>query len=95
NQRRHGGAYLFTAGWNLRATAAWLVGSAVGLLSNSSTAFTGPIADWCSGVDVSFFTSGVAGVACYLLLDARPRRNRAAADAPRPVTAAAAAPGRR
>ncbi|MGW0657597.1 purine-cytosine permease family protein [Streptodolium elevatio] len=107
NRRRRGGAYWYTAGWNLPATVSWVVGSAVGLLSNSSSSFTGPIADLCSGVDVSFFTSGVAGVVCYLLLTTavRPRtpaassepseQSEPSATMPPTVTAEAAGPGRR
>ena len=68
NQRRTGGRYWYSAGWNPAAVLAWLVGSTVGVLSNATEAFTGPIAVALGGVDASFLTSGVAAALTYLLL---------------------------
>ena len=66
NQRRTGGRYWYHRGWNPGALAAWLVGSAAGVLSNSTDTYTGPIAEALGGVDSSFITSGVAAAIVYL-----------------------------
>lgn len=68
NQRRTGGRYWYSAGWNPAAVLAWLVGSTVGVLSNATEAFTGPIAVALGGVDASFITSGLAAGLTYLIL---------------------------
>ena len=68
NQRRTGGRYWYSGGWNPAAVPAWLVGSTVGVLSNSTDAFTGPIANALGGIDASFLTSGLAAAATYLVL---------------------------
>lgn len=68
NQRRTGGRYWYSGGWNPAAVLAWLVGSTVGVLSNATDAFTGPIADAVGGIDASFLTSGLAAAATYLVL---------------------------
>ncbi len=68
NRRLHGGPYWFSRGWNVPTVVAWAVGSAVGVASNATESFTGPIAAALGGVDVSFVTSGLAGLACWLLL---------------------------
>ena len=74
NRRAHGGSYWYWRGWNLDAVAAWAVGSVVGVLSNSTETYSGPIASRVGGVDVSVLTSAVAAGAVYLALIAlRPR----------------------
>lgn len=68
NERRTGGRYWYTAGWNPAAVIAWLVGSTVGILSNATDSYTGPIATVLGGIDASFLTSGIAAAATYLVL---------------------------
>jgi purine-cytosine permease-like protein len=78
NHGRRGGRYWFTHGWNVTATTAWLLGSLAGVLANSTESFTGPIASWCSGVDVSVVASAVVASVVYVGLEhlrhRRPRR---------------------
>ncbi len=59
NRRTTGGAYWFTGGWNVPTVLAWAAGSVVGVLSNSTEAFEGPVAAALGGVDAGFLTSGV------------------------------------
>ncbi|MCA0331163.1 MAG: cytosine permease [Actinobacteria bacterium] len=68
NRRETGGAYWFRAGWNIDAVVAWFAGSAVGVLSNSTDSWTGPIAEAAGGIDVSFVTSAVVASVVYLAL---------------------------
>ncbi|HPX35925.1 MAG TPA: cytosine permease [Mycobacterium sp.] len=68
NQRRTGGRYWYSGGWNAAAVLAWITGSVVGILSNATDSYTGPIAVALGGVDASFITSGVAAAVVYLLL---------------------------
>ncbi len=68
NERRTGGPYWYRGGWNAAALIAWLAGSVVGVLSNSTDSFTGPIATAISGVDSSFVTSGLTAAVVYLTL---------------------------
>jgi purine-cytosine permease-like protein len=68
NRRETGGAYWFRAGWNIDAVVAWLAGSVVGVLSNSTETWTGPIAEAAGGIDVSFVTSAVVASVVYLAL---------------------------
>jgi len=68
NQRRTGGRYWYNGGWNPAAVLAWLVGSTVGVLSNATGSFTGPIATALGGVDASFVTSGLTAASAYLIL---------------------------
>ncbi|MEV4648920.1 cytosine permease [Saccharopolyspora sp. NPDC049357] len=68
NRRSRGGLYWFTAGWNLRAAAAWAIGSAVGLLSVDTSLFRGPLIEWTFGLDLSFALAAVTTAAAYLLL---------------------------
>jgi purine-cytosine permease-like protein len=70
NQRRRGGIYWFTHGWNLRALAAWAAGSAVGLLCASTTLYVGPLADIAGGVDLSFISGAVTAAIAYLAIRA-------------------------
>ena len=68
NQRRTGGVYWYSGGWNAAAVAAWVIGSVVGVLSNATDAYIGPIAEALGGIDASFITSGVAAAVVYLIL---------------------------
>ena len=70
NQRRSGGIYWFTAGWNVRALAAWACGSVVGVLASYTTLYVGPLADVAGGVDLSFIAGGVTGALAYLAIRA-------------------------
>jgi purine-cytosine permease-like protein len=80
NRRETGGAYWFTAGWNLDAVVAWAAGSAVGVLSNSTDAYSGPIAEAIGGIDASFLTSALtAGVVYAILVVLRPQAHATAA----------------
>jgi purine-cytosine permease-like protein len=81
NRRSRGGIYWYRAGWNVRATAAWAAGAAVGLLAVSLPSYEGPLLARTGGVDCSFLLSGAVGGALYLLLTAGRERARAAADA--------------
>lgn len=67
-QGRRGGRYWYTAGWNLRAVAAFTVGSAFGLLSVATDLYVGPLAGLAGGIDVSVVGSMVVAAATYLLL---------------------------
>jgi cytosine/uracil/thiamine/allantoin permease len=72
NKRQQGGIYWYQAGWNLKATFAWVVGSACGVLGISSVDYTGPIANALGGVDVSVIAPAVIGIALYWVLDRKP-----------------------
>ncbi|RNL72884.1 cytosine permease [Streptomyces sp. I6] len=78
NRRARGGVYWFRAGWEPRATAAWALGAAVGLLAVSTPFHEGPLIGLTAGVDCSFVLSGLVGGLTYGVL--RPRRNRNGAD---------------
>jgi purine-cytosine permease-like protein len=80
NRRERGGAYWFSAGWNIDAVIAWAIGSAVGLMSNSTETYVGPIADRLGGMDASVVTSGVtAGLVYIILVSIRPHAHAAKA----------------
>ncbi|MEV0058007.1 cytosine permease [Saccharopolyspora shandongensis] len=68
NRRARGGIYWYTGGWNLRAAAAWLTGSAVGLLSVDTALYKGPLLELTGGIDLSFLLAAAATAATYLLL---------------------------
>jgi purine-cytosine permease-like protein len=70
NERRSGGAYWFTGGWNARAVVAWGCGSLVGLLCSNTTLYAGPLADVASGVDLSFLGGAVTAALAYLAIRA-------------------------
>ena len=73
NRRETGGAYWFVHGWNIDAVVAWVIGSVVGVLSNSTETYVGPIAERLGGLDASVLTSAVtAGVIYLLLVTVRP-----------------------
>ncbi|MBW5484748.1 cytosine permease [Streptomyces bambusae] len=61
NRRARGGVYWYSAGWNLRATASWAIGAAVGLAAVSTPLYEGPLLALTGGVDCSFVLSGLAG----------------------------------
>jgi len=74
NRRETGGRYWYVAGWSPDAVLAWLAGSVVGVLSNSTDSYSGPIAEALGGVDASFLTSALtAGVVYAILVLLRPK----------------------
>jgi len=88
NERRRGGVYWFTGGWNLRAVVAWMLGSAIGLACSATTIYTGPLANIAGGVDLSFVAGMVTAAVAYLLIRALfPETKRAPALVPAPATA--------
>ncbi|MER6998915.1 cytosine permease [Streptomyces sp. NPDC000410] len=68
NRRSRGGAYWFAAGWEPRATAAWVLGAAVGLAAVSTPFYEGPLLALTNGVDCSFILSGLVGGVVYAAL---------------------------
>jgi purine-cytosine permease-like protein len=73
NDRKSGGKYWYTNGWNYRAVAAWLLGSVAGIFGISSVDYVGPIADALNGVDVSIPAAAIVGLAAYALLERKPK----------------------
>ena len=69
NKREHGGRYWYTAGWSVKATVAWVVGSICGVLGISTTDYTGPIAHALGDVDVSVIAPAVVGIVLYWVMD--------------------------
>lgn len=65
-QRRRGGRYWFTGGWNLPALIAWFAGSVFGLLSVYTDLYEGPLANILGGIDPSALGSGLIAAAVYL-----------------------------
>jgi purine-cytosine permease-like protein len=70
NERRRGGVYWFTGGWNARAVVAWVLGSTIGLLCSATTIFTGPLANIAGGVDLSFVAGMITAALSYLVIRA-------------------------
>jgi purine-cytosine permease-like protein len=66
--RVRGGAYWYTAGWNLAAMGAWVPATVVGLLFANTTLYTGPWANAAGGIDLSFLSAAVLGGVLYLVL---------------------------
>ena len=62
------GPYWFTGGINYRAVAALVAGVVVGLLFSANGLFTGPLADFAGGVDLSFISAGLTGGIVYFIL---------------------------
>ncbi|MCB5166660.1 cytosine permease [Streptomyces bambusae] len=87
NRRARGGVYWYRAGWNLRATASWTLGAAVGLAAVSTPLYEGPLLALTGGVDCSFILSGLSGGLVYAALTIR----RGAATAAGPTGKIAAA----
>ncbi|MFJ5533664.1 cytosine permease [Streptomyces sp. NPDC093261] len=73
NRRARGGIYWYRSGWNVRATASWAAGAAVGLLAVSLPSYEGPLLSLTQGVDCSFLLSGAVGGLAYLALSPRQR----------------------
>jgi purine-cytosine permease-like protein len=73
NDRKSGGKYWYTNGWNYRAVAAWLLGSVAGIFGISSVDYVGPIADALNGVDVSIPAAAIVGLAAYAVLERKPK----------------------
>ncbi|MER5934491.1 cytosine permease [Streptomyces sp. NPDC002054] len=71
NRRARGGVYWYSAGWNLRATASWAAGAAVGLAAVSTPLYEGPLLALTGGVDCSFILSGLVGGLVYAALTFR------------------------
>jgi purine-cytosine permease-like protein len=69
NKRQHGGRYWYQAGWNVKATVAWILASVSGILGISSVDYTGPIANALGGVDVSVIAPAIVGIAIYWFWD--------------------------
>jgi purine-cytosine permease-like protein len=73
NAGETGGQYWFRNGWNLKAVAAWITGSAVGILGISSVDYVGPIAEFLHGIDVSIPVAGISSILTLTLLKAKGR----------------------
>ncbi|MEV7618080.1 cytosine permease [Streptomyces sp. NPDC089799] len=71
NRRARGGVYWYSAGWNLRATASWAAGAAVGLAAVSTPLYEAPLLSLTGGVDCSFILSGLVGGLVYAALTFR------------------------
>lgn len=64
-----GGIYWCTGGWNLRGTAALVIGSFFGIMAvQAPPIITGPWANIAGGVDVSFLGAAVVSAVVYLVL---------------------------
>ncbi|GAU69139.1 putative NCS1 family transporter [Streptomyces sp. NBRC 110611] len=74
NRGTRGGRYWYRAGWNVRATIAWVLGSAVGLMDVDTPLYQGPLLPYTGGIDVSFLLAAAVGGSVYALLTlGRPR----------------------
>ncbi|WP_035850842.1 purine-cytosine permease family protein [Kitasatospora azatica] len=71
NRRSRGGIYWFRAGWNVPATVAWAVGSAIGLAAVDTPVYQGPLLHWTGGIDVSFVLACAVAWALYTVLSPR------------------------
>ena len=69
NRRQTGGIYWFQRGWNVRASVAWILGSAAGICGISTVDFVGPLAQGLALVDVSVPASMLVAACAYLALD--------------------------
>ncbi|MCX4094650.1 hypothetical protein [Nocardia sp. alder85J] len=68
-RHRRGGIYWFTAGFDLRALAAWFPAVVVGMLfSAAPPLLTGPWAGVAGGIDLSFVSAGLIGAVIYTVL---------------------------
>jgi purine-cytosine permease-like protein len=84
NERRRGGRYWFTGGWNLRAIVPFLLGSGFGLLAVDTRLYHGPLAQLGGGVDVSVAGSTLIAAVGYLIAT-RCWPERIAGPIPQPV----------
>ncbi|AFA73694.1 putative permease [Gordonia polyisoprenivorans VH2] len=91
-QGRRGGRYWFVRGWNPAAVAAWVGGSAFGLLSVQTDLYSGPLADIFGGIDPSAIGSGVVAAIIYLGLVMMSRQRMEVLDAPALATPAGPEP---
>src|SRR5262249_54808761 len=73
-QRRHGGRYWFTGGWNIPAVIAFLAGTTFGLLAVNTQLYAGPLSDILHGIDPSAIGSGLVTALIYLAAIAFARR---------------------
>jgi purine-cytosine permease-like protein len=64
-QRRRGGRYWYSGGWNPVAMVAWSIAVVVGLLFSANSIYVGPWALAAGGVDLSFISSLVLGGVIY------------------------------
>lgn len=71
NRRSRGGIYWYRGGWNIPATASWVLGAAVGLAAVSLPSYEGPLLSLTGGVDCSFLLSGLVGGVTYAILERR------------------------
>ncbi|WP_374106108.1 cytosine permease [Kitasatospora sp. RG8] len=76
NHGTRGGIYWYRAGWNVPATVAWAVGSAVGLCAVDTPVYRGPLLSLTGGIDLSFVLSGALAAGLYVVLS-RSSRGRA------------------
>ena len=60
-----GGRYWFTAGWNVPAVLAWVVGATFGVMAVNTSLYVGPLAGVAGGVDLSTFGSGIVAAVIY------------------------------
>jgi len=74
NRRQHGGIYWYQAGWSVKATIAWVLGSISGILGISSVDYTGPLASALGGVDCSVIAPAVVSISLYWLMDRTTQR---------------------
>lgn len=69
NERKSGGIYWYSSGWNFKAVLAWLLGSAAGILGISSVDYVGPISNALNGIDVSIPAAALIGLFAFALFD--------------------------
>jgi purine-cytosine permease-like protein len=65
NIGKRGGAYWYTAGWNLRALIAFVPAVVIGMMFVNTTLYIGPWANAVNGVDMSFISSAVISAVIY------------------------------
>lgn len=70
NRWERGGRYWFSAGFNYRASVAFLAGATFGILAVNTTLYVGPLANVAGGVDVSFAGAALIAGTAYLVLRA-------------------------
>ncbi|WP_231644968.1 purine-cytosine permease family protein [Sciscionella sediminilitoris] len=69
NERRRGGRYWFTGGWNLRAVIPFALGSVFGLLAVDTELYHGPLAALAGGIDLSVLGSmAITGIGYLIAL---------------------------
>ncbi|WP_052728215.1 purine-cytosine permease family protein [Domibacillus tundrae] len=66
-QRSEGGIYWYSNGFNIPATASWVVAVIVGLLFTSTSVFVGPFVNLVGGIDVSFISSAIVSAVLYFI----------------------------